>query len=445
MRVVASILALLVVAGARADDLAARIAAAAPGDTIEVGPGVYTGPVRVERPLRLVGRGRPVIDGRGAHDIVTIAAEHVEIRGFVIRHSGDDLDHESAAVRVLAGHAIVEDNIIEDALFGIDLKAAPDSVIRGNVVGGKALDIARRGDGLRLWRSDRTLVEGNTFREGRDAILWYSSDVLVRGNVVDRCRYGLHLMYSDRVTLEDNDLTRNSVGVYFMYSNQLALRNNRLLRNRGPSGYGVGLKESGNYRIEGNLIAGNRVGVYFDGSPFAPGGEALLTGNTIAVNDVGLALLPSVGGNTLTGNSFVDNLEQLAVLGRGNASRNAFALKDRGNYWSDYVGYDQDGDGIGDFEHEPAHLVESLLDREPKAKLLLFSPAEQAIEFVGRALPFTRPDPKFRDPAPLMRPPAVASTTHARPASLALAAAVLAAVGGLIVAGARLGPKESTP
>jgi parallel beta-helix repeat protein len=54
--------------------------------------------------------------------------------------------------------------------------------VRGNRIGGKQLDIARRGDGLRLWRSDRTLIEGNTIHDGRDAILWYSKGIVVRGN-----------------------------------------------------------------------------------------------------------------------------------------------------------------------------------------------------------------------------------------------------------------------
>jgi hypothetical protein len=74
------------------------------------------------------------------------------------------------------------DNILEDILFGIDLREAPDSRVRGNRIGGKDLDIARRGDGLRLWRSDRTLIENNTIHDGRDAILWYSKGVVVRGN-----------------------------------------------------------------------------------------------------------------------------------------------------------------------------------------------------------------------------------------------------------------------
>ncbi len=52
----------------------------------------------------------------------------------------------------------------------------------------------------------------------------------------------------------------------------------------------------------------------------------------------------------------------------------------------------------------PQTLFENLMDREPALRLFLFSPAQQAIEFVGRALPAVRPEPKFTDEVPLMRP-----------------------------------------
>jgi nitrous oxidase accessory protein len=389
---------------------------------VVIPPGVYTEHIRIDKPLRLIGHtgpdspgARPILDGGASGDIVEIAAENVEIRGFVIRNTGIDLDRENCAIRVLAGHATIQDNVLEDVLFGIDLKQAPDSVVRGNHIGGKKLDIARRGDGLRLWRCDRVLVENNTVHDGRDTILWYSTGVTVRGNRCERCRYGLHLMFSDDVTLEENLLGENSVGVYFMYSKNLVLRNNRLTRNRGPSGYGLGLKETDLYRVEGNVFVGNRVGVYLDGSPFTTQVPGRFEGNTFADNDVGMTFLPSVHANVITGNNFLDNIEQISVQGRGELTGNDFATDGRGNFWSDYTGYDADHNGIGDYTHESQRLFESFLDREPKLRILLFSPAQQAVEFVGRALPAIQPEPKFTDPFPLMNPVAVGPAGKAGP------------------------------
>lgn len=418
-----------------------RLADARDGDTVEVAAGVYRERLRIDKPITLVAIGSVVLDGGGSGDIVEIAAPGVTLRGFTVRNTGIDLDRENAAIRVLAPRATIENNRVEDALFGIDLREAPDSVVRGNTIGGKALDIARRGDGLRLWRSDRTIIEGNLIHDGRDAILWYSTGVVVRNNRAVACRYGLHLMFSDSVVIAGNELTGNSVGVYLMYSTGVELTRNRLIRNRGPSGYGIGLKETDRFSVRENLIAGNRAGIYIDGSPFTDARPGEFTRNTIACNDAGIVFLPSARGNELVDNNFIDNIDQVSVAGRGALDANRFWKGDRGNYWSDYTGYDQNGDGIGDFVHESSTLFENLMDREPALRLFLFSPAQQAIEFVGRAVPAVRPEPKFTDEVPLMRPvdvpPAGVTDRAAGGAALAAAGAAMLAIGAGIVASAR--------
>lgn len=424
----------------RVGEIGRALAAAPDGAVVQIGPGVYREHLRITRPVTLVGVGMPVIDGDGSGDIVEIASPDVTLRGFVVRNTGIDLDRENAAVRVLAPLAIVEDCVLEDVLFGIDLRDAPDSVVRNNRIGGKRLDIARRGDGLRLWRADRTLVEGNTLHDGRDAILWYSRGVVVRGNRSFDCRYGLHLMYSDEVTIEDNRLERNSVGVYLMYSAGVELRRNLLINNRGPSGYGVGLKETDRFVVADNVMSGNRVGVYIDGSPFTNRMPGTFRRNTLACNDVGVMVLPSARNNEFADNNFIDNIEQVAVAGRGSLSANRFWVGQRGNYWSDYVGYDQDRDGVGDFVHESQTLFENMMDREPRLRLFLFSPAQQAVEFVGRAVPSVRPEPKFVDEVPLMRPAPIGLTLRPEPGALARLGAVglaLLAMGGLVLGLAR--------
>ncbi len=417
------------------------IRAAAPGDTIAIPAGEYREHIRIDKPLTLLGgggEGGAILDGGGRGDIVEIAAPDVTFRGFTVRNTGIDLDKENAGIRVLAARATIEDNTLSDILFGIDLREAPGSVIRNNRIGGKGLDIARRGDGIRLWRADDTLVEGNTIHDGRDAVLWYSQGITVRGNTSLRCRYGFHLMFSDNVVLEDNELSLNSVGIYIMYSKEVSLRRNRLIKNRGPSGYGLGLKETDLFSVEENLIVGNRVGVYLDGSPFTSARPGEFTRNVLAYNDIGVTFLPAVRGNQFTLNNFIDNIEQVSVSGRGEIKGNAFWKGEVGNFWTDYVGYDENRDGVGDFIHESQTVFENLMDKEPKLRVLLFSPTQQAIEFVGRALPAIRPEPKFADEVPLMRPVDIefSSDRGSARAGLGLLAASLLGLGaGLIIVG----------
>ncbi len=423
-----------------AGEIGRRIAAARDGDTIEIKGGIYREHLRIDRSIRLVGVGNPVIDGCGSGDIVEITAPDVRLTGFTIRNTGIDLEKENAAVRVTAPRVVIEGNTLEDILFGIDLRESPESVVRGNRVGGKDLDIARRGDGLRLWRCDRALIENNTIHDGRDSILWYSKGITVRGNTGEACRYGLHLMYSDSVTIEGNRFSDNSVGIYIMYSAGIDIRGNTLYRNRGPSGYGIGLKEADRYTVRENRISGNRVGVYLDGSPFTAKQPGDFSRNTVAFNDIGFTFLPSAKHNEVYENNFIDNIDQVSVAGRGSLTTNRFWKGERGNYWSDYTGYDQNHDGVGDFVHESQTLFENMMDRDPKLRLFLFSPAQQAVEFVGRAIPSMRPEAKFTDEVPLVRPidlPADPFAPARSSGSLGLLAAGLLFGGAAIVGLAR--------
>ncbi len=393
-------------------DLAALIRDAAPGAVVRVPSGRYRGVVTIDKPLTLEGVDRPIIEGHGRGDLLLITSADVTVRGFDVRSTGDDLDKENCGIRVLAPRVTLEDNRLEDVLFGIDLRGAPDSILRGNVVGGKSLDIARRGDGLRLWQSDRTLIENNTLHDGRDAVLWYSKAVQVRGNRVEHCRYGFHLMYSHQVVVERNEFVGNSVGIYIMYSDTVDVRDNLIARNRGPSGFGIGLKEVSDYRLERNLIRENCVGVYMDDAPFRPG-HAKLIENVIACNNIAMSVLPNSKGNVIAGNAFFDNLQSVTPLGRGDLYANAFDEAERGNYWSDYIGYDEDGDGVGEWVHEPTALFGQLIAREPRLAVFRFSPAEQAVDFVARALPAIRPPAVFVDEYPLTMPPPSIDRTFA--------------------------------
>ncbi len=414
--------------GDEAFNLSRAIARTPEGGVLNVPAGVYPGPIVLDRPITLIAEPGAVLDGRGDGDVVRITAPDVTLRGFIIRNTGDILDRENSGIVAAAPRAVIENNRLKDVLFGIYLKNSPGSIVRQNHITSKDLDLPRRGDCIRLWASDDSVVEDNVIADGRDLVMWYSQNLIVRRNTVTRCRYGIHFMYAGNATVEDNRLTDNSVGMFLMYTKNLVLRRNVMARNRGPSGFGLGIKDVDGADIRDNLMIDNRVGIHIDNSPSNVDLTHLFQGNILAYNDIGLGMLPNVTRNLFANNGFIDNVQQVAVFGGGAFEGNSFTVNGRGNYWGDYRGFDLDGDGLGDVEHRVANVFENLMDRQPKLRLFLFSPAQQAIESAAKAFPVVRPQVRAIDTAPLMDPPRPVSVAEAPQRSAALAAA-----GGLML------------
>lgn len=65
--------------------------------------------------------------------------------------------------------------------------------------------------------------------------------------------------------------------------------------------------------------------------------------NTLADNDIGLALRAEGSNNTFYHNNLVDNKQQVSTDSSGFLDNGK-----EGNYWSDYAGNDTNGDGVGD-------------------------------------------------------------------------------------------------
>jgi len=376
-----------------------------------------------------------VIQGPERGDVLRVTAPDVTIEGLAIRGTGTSLDQENAGVTVLADRVVVERCELEDVLFGVYVKEAADCAIRGNRITGKDLDVARRGDAIRIWRADRCAITDNEVHDARDVVIWFSKDVHIARNVVRRGRYGLHFMYSDSNFIEENWLEGNSVGAFLMYSRRLRLERNVFLDNRGPSGYGIGLKDMDGVEATDNRFVGNRIGIYLDNSPWSVDVWDRFERNVMAYNDVGVAFLPAVKRNVFVDNTFLENQEQVAVLGSGDFGGNDFTAEGRGNFWSDYQGYDLDGDGRGDVPYKAESLFENLMDREKKLRLFLYGPAQQAVELAARALPSIKPRPKMEDAAPLMHPVPVRAEplpeSSGRPLAVVAAALLFGTLAGL--------------
>ncbi len=235
--------------------------------------------------------------------------------------------------------------------------------------------------------------------------MWWSGDTTIENNIVEDGRYGLHYMYSNNNIFKNNIFRRNLVGGFLMYSKNIRFENNIFIQNQGvASGYGVGFKDLDLVTAVGNRFIDNRVGIYMDNTPTSYDVWNEIKENKIAFNDIGVSLMPSIERNKFLRNSFIDNTEQVQVKGGGTLRRNEWFSQNKGNYWSDYKGYDSDKDGIGDFPYVAESLFEDMMDKHSVLRLFIHSPVTNALDIAAKAFPVFKPDPKLTDMYPLTSP-----------------------------------------
>ncbi len=381
---------------------------AAPGSTIKPPPGVYAGPVVIDKPLIIEGAGKVTIDAGDRGTVVILNAGDSVIRGVHLTGSGDAHDTDDSCLDVRGNHNVIEDNTADNCLFGIDLKQSSNSVVRNNKIRSKEVELGVRGDGLRLWYSNDNLIEGNEVIDSRDMVAWYSHRNIFRGNLGRRSRYSLHFMFANENVVENNRFYDNAVGIYFMYTEGGVARNNIISHATGATGMGIGFKEASATLIENNEIIYCGIGVGSDLSPFQPDTSIEIRNNRFAYNGIGILFNSETGGNNVVDNIFEGNLTQVTYGGRSDNSAKNFW---QGNYWDDYQGFDRNGDGIGDQKHELYAYADQIWMELPIARFFRSSPVMELLDFLERLAPFSTPDLILRDEKPrFVKPQRVALT-----------------------------------
>ena len=377
------------------ESIQAAVDRAAPGDVIEIERARYEGHVLVDKPLTLRGIDRPTLDGLLEGNVISVRAEDVTIEGLIVANSGGDTYYQHAGIYLYPGshRAIVRNCDFSYTLFGLWIEKVEDVLIENNLITGKRdFNSPLRGNGIQLYNTQRARIIGNNVSFVRDAIyVDVSHDAIFRGNILHHSRYGTHYMTSYRNIWEDNETYYNRGGLALMEVRDQVVRNNRAW---GNSDHGIMLRTIQDSVIEGNIVAGNQRGFFIYDAYFNE-----LRGNAIIDNIVGIHLWAGSKDNQVERNDFIANREQIRFV----AARDMIWGANEGNHWSNYLGWDRNGDGIGDVRYEANDLVDRLTWRHPMMKLLLGSPAVQTLRVVAQQFPLLRA-PSIVDPNPRMEP-----------------------------------------
>ena len=365
------------------------------GGTIIVHPGVYRDTtIVVSIPVSIIGEQYPVLDGEGVRQIMTVTADSVTVRGISFRNVGVAFTEDLAAIKVVrARYCSIADNRIDNGFFGIYLQEAQYCAVLRNVIRGTHARDATSGNGIHLWHSRDIVIQGNQVSGHRDGIYFefvratHVHDNLSTGNL----RYGLHFMFSDSCDYEGNTFRRNGAGVAVMYTHNVRMVGNHFTDNTGAAAYGLLLKEISDSELRDNIFSGNTSGLYADGATRLNAHH-----NTFLNNGWALKLQSSTEGATFTANNFAGNTFDVSTNSR--SANSTF----RGNYWSEYQGYDLNRDGVGDVLYRPVRLTSVGVARYEPALILLRSNFLLLMDAAERVLPALTPE-TLADSAPAIR------------------------------------------
>lgn len=362
-------------------------------------PGSYAGPVTISKSIAIDGQGKVTIDAGGKGSVIYLRTDGATIKNLRLTNSGESHNDIDSGVQVRGNFNVIKDNVIDDALFGIDLQQSKNNIVRGNRISSKPFELGVRGDAIRLWYSFDNEITDNIIRDSRDTVVWYSRDNLIARNDARGGRYSLHFMYAQYNEVVDNHYEDNSVGIFVMYSDGLHLKNNTIAHATGATGMGIGFKETSDVVVTGNRVLYCATGLYLDVSPFQPDSINRIENNLIAYSGIGVLFLNDWTGNNLIGNSFKGNITQVAVSGGGKtANRNLW----QGNYWDDYEGFDLDLDRVGDKPYELFSYADRIWMDVPSARFFKGSPVLEVMDFLERLAPFSQPNMLVRDETPRM-------------------------------------------
>ena len=280
------------------------------GDTVYVKSGTYNESVSIDKPLSLIGENSDntiLIGGvegiRGGGSTVAIEADNITVSGFTIR----SYDFDTPAWY----------------FFGI-YTGGNNCNITGNIIENCDCGIWNGGS---LSTVSSVMISKNTIRDNLHAGIEFEGtpyNITITDNNIESNLVGITISRygfvgsenEERFVISDNNVINNGEGIYFESSSSLIIGNN-VTSNTGA---GIHFIDGSNNKVTRNYVADNKVGVKFSGS--------------------------TTTDNRFYYNSFVDNDQNVQIT--SSKYTETWDNNAVGNFWSDYYGVDNDGDGIGD-------------------------------------------------------------------------------------------------
>ena len=359
------------------------------GDTIVLATAVYEGNFTVSRAIHLKGEAGATLDALRQGSALTIAAPKVIVEGLNIRHWGRDLYYHNAGILLQPGadEVFIKGNRLVGDGFGIygEQLNAP-RIMENSISGNGAIYVLDRGDGVFLKHVSAPQMQENHFIFVRDGVYLESvTDSQIHHNQFAKLQYGIHYMYTRGDEASNNQAISVDGGYALMNSQHIFLHHNKVSQARD---FGILLNITNDAHIQANVATevvnpqgtvelGNEgKGIFIYAAQ-----NNRIEANEFSHSDTGISMAMGGEANRLWHNRIVANRTQVKYVGEAQLE---WSYQGQGNYWSEYQGWDTNGDGVGDIAHRPNDSLDKLFWLYPEAKLLMESPVVLLLRWVER-------------------------------------------------------------
>ena len=263
-----------------------------PHDTVMVLPGVYSENLLIEHALGLIGENRDAVtlEGNGSGDVILIQANAVRLRNLTIGNSGTEED--DAGVKIISSDSCaVELCRLSGNHNGLSLYNSSHGAISGCIFEANT-------NGIRFWED----INNPSMVDNYQNIISHN---VICDNGYNGIWFDHAMIHHTQNTLRSNRITGNNIGINMIMSLQ-----NEICGNH----------------IDNNFSLGIMHGICEGGG----------------------------GQNAFYHNNFVhNNGDSIQACNWGVGDDLWFDTQSQeGNYWSNYSGPDNNGDGIGDIPME---------------------------------------------------------------------------------------------